>query len=146
MFKFCLLFLFLKFAKSSNENLMKLFHQSNIVPDVIAKTPEALLKVHYPDHGPVHPGSTLTFDQVQQRPNLSWENVSKNGLYTLYMVNPDVPSREEPVEAEWQHWTVHNIPGNQLEKGTKNRRPKFLLIFKGAERVWTKLITSVEQV
>ena len=98
------LFIFLLFSQSFSQDLKRSFHESNIVPDVIAKTPDELLKVTYPKLGEVVPGSTLTYDEILQKPQLSW-NVDPDTLYTLYMVNPDVPSREEPLEAEWQHWT-----------------------------------------
>ena len=50
-------------------------------------------------------------------PKLKWKGADPNKFYTLFLVNPDVPSRDEPLEAEWQHWTVHNIPGDRISKG-----------------------------
>ena len=91
-------------------------HAGNIVPDVIAKSPNGLLQINYPGVGPVIPGSTLYLDEVQKKPKVKWANVNKDAYYTLYFVNPDVPSRSFPIEAEWQHWTVHNIPGQSNVK------------------------------
>ena len=105
-------------AQMSAFQLKKAFEEGGVVPDVIALTPEELLDLSYPVKGPVKPGDTLTLDQVQEKPTLSWTVDNPTDLFTLYMVNPDVPSREEPSEAEWQHWTVHNIPGNDIAKGT----------------------------
>ena len=98
------------------EDLKNLFHEHQIVPDVIAKTPDNLLEVSYANQDYVKPGSTLDINQVLEKPSLKWKNTDSKSLYTLYLVNPDVPSRDEPLEAEWQHWTVHNIPGDQLER------------------------------
>ena len=35
----------------------------------------------------------------------------------MYFVTPDVPSRYDPLESEWQLWAVHNIPGDQIDQG-----------------------------
>ncbi|CAG8724029.1 17124_t:CDS:2, partial [Dentiscutata heterogama] len=32
--------------------------------------------------------------------------------FTLMMVDPDAPSRKDPVKGEWRHWIVGNIPSN----------------------------------
>ena len=62
------------------------------------------MNVTYPGLGQIKPGSTLAYSEIQERPELVWK-ADPNSLYTMYMVNPDVPSRKEPEEAEWQHWT-----------------------------------------
>lgn len=35
------------------------------------------------------------------------------------MVDPDVPSYQNPIEKEWRHWVVGNIPGKILQEGLK---------------------------
>jgi large subunit ribosomal protein L35 len=46
---------------------------------------------------------------------------SAGNLYTLLMVDPDAPSRENPVKRSWLHWMVVNIPGHDI-KGMKGAR------------------------
>ena len=104
---------------SESDELKSLFHKSHIIPDVIARTPENLLQVTYNGKA-VHPGDVLFKNQVVQKPDIRWRPLNKSALYTLYLVNPDVPSRFEPYEAEWQHWTVHNILGSQMNSGNGN--------------------------
>jgi hypothetical protein len=75
------------------------------------------LKIVYYQLQTLIPGSTLAKEEITNQPNIRWENANSKSLYTLYLVNPDVPSRDEPLEAEWQHWTVHNIHGDRLTSG-----------------------------
>ena len=35
------------------------------------------------------------------------------------MVDPDAPSRDNPTAAQWLHWLVVNIPGEERNIGTK---------------------------
>ena len=83
---------------------------------MIARTPDNLLQVEYNGIA-INPGDVLSKNQVVQKPEIRWRPINESALYTLYLVNPDVPSRFEPYEAEWQHWTVHNIPGIQKASG-----------------------------
>ena len=46
-----------------------------------------------------------------------FSHLDPKALYTLYLVTPDVPSRFDPLESEWQLWSVHNIPGDQIDQG-----------------------------
>ena len=105
--------------KSDTNELKTLFHKSHIIPDVIARTPDNLLQVEYNGIA-INPGDVLSKNQVVQKPEIRWRPINESALYTLYLVNPDVPSRFEPYEAEWQHWTVHNIPGIQKNSGFEN--------------------------
>jgi phosphatidylethanolamine-binding protein (PEBP) family uncharacterized protein len=38
-------------------------------------------------------------------------------LITLFVTDPDAPSRAEPSKREVLHWLVVNIPGNEIKKG-----------------------------
>lgn len=40
-----------------------------------------------------------------------------NTQKSLYVSDPDAPSRNEPKFREWHHWLVVNIPGNDVSKG-----------------------------
>jgi len=36
-------------------------------------------------------------------------------MYTIAMVDPDAPSRENPSAAQWNHWLVTNVDGATLQ-------------------------------
>ncbi|XP_061395643.1 protein D3-like [Musca vetustissima] len=89
---------------------------SGIIPDIIDEKPGAAAKVVY--HGGVNVefGKELTPTQVKDQPEVSWE-AEDGALYTLLMVDPDAPSRQEPSYREALHWLVINIPGNKVSNG-----------------------------
>ncbi len=57
---------------------------------------------------------------MQMQPSVTWE-AEPNSFYTLLMTDPDAPSRKNPVNGEWKHWLVVNIPGNKLSEGEVKR-------------------------
>lgn len=61
-------------------------------------------------------GAELTPTAVKDIPNVSWE-CEKDVLYTLMMVDPDAPSRQDPKFGEVRHWLVVNIPENSISDG-----------------------------
>ncbi|XP_018790299.1 PREDICTED: phosphatidylethanolamine-binding protein homolog F40A3.3-like [Bactrocera latifrons] len=89
---------------------------SGIVPDIIDNKPKGLLQVTYPSGVEVELGKELTPTQVKDQPTVRWE-AEDNALYTLFMVDPDAPSRAEPIYREILHWLVINIPGNKVAEG-----------------------------
>lgn len=46
-----------------------------------------------------------------------WSADSKS-LYAITMTDPDAPSAKSPTNADWLHWMIVNIPGNNIKKGT----------------------------
>ena len=61
-------------------------------------------------------GNELTPTQVKNKPQVQW-NAQSGKLYSLLMVDPDAPSRANPIRREFKHWAVINIPENHVEKG-----------------------------
>lgn len=61
-------------------------------------------------------GQVVTPTQVQNQPKVAW-TASADKLYTVMMMDPDAPSRENPSFAQWYHWGVINVPGNDIDKG-----------------------------
>lgn len=53
------------------------------------------MKVSYPNGVIVKLGEELTPTQVKKTPWVTWE-AEENAFYTLIMVDPDAPSRENP--------------------------------------------------
>jgi len=91
-----------------------------VVPDVVPSAPAATATINWgPSASAVqcNLGNELTPTQVADIPtNVMWSG-SNEKLYTLLLVDPDAPSRKEPKFRNWRHWTIVNIPGNDLAKG-----------------------------
>lgn len=54
--------------------------------------------------------------QVRDQPAVTWP-ASSDGYYTLIMIDPDMPNTIHPVDREFLHWMVVNIPGNLVSLG-----------------------------
>ena len=55
--------------------------------------------------------------QAQNPPSVKWKVRSPCSWYAIFMMDPDAPSRKNPAKREWYHWSVINIPGNEIKKG-----------------------------
>ena len=65
----------------------------------------------------VNLGNELTLTQVKDEPShISWPHDGES-LYTLVMVDPDAPSRTDPVRGQCIHWLVVSIPSNKASDG-----------------------------
>ena len=53
----------------------------------------------------------MTAFQVKSEPKVKYVNAKNDGAYLLMMVDPDAPSRENPIKRSWLHWMVINIKG-----------------------------------
>lgn len=74
------------------------------------------IKVLYPSGVSANLGNVLTPKSVKDTPMLTWN--SENGaFYTLLLVDPDAPSRQNPKFREYRHWLVMNIPGLSIDQG-----------------------------
>lgn len=74
------------------------------------------LQVIFRSGAAVHLGNTLTPTQTICKPQVVWR-AKPEAYYTLVMVDPDAPSRQNPKMRELRHWTVVNIPGSAVGKG-----------------------------
>lgn len=109
--------------------------KQRIVPDVIDILPADVVQVSFPSdvldqliislpiqvtycNGlQVAAGNELTPSQVSKAPcNVSW-SADGSSLYTLIMVDPDAPSRDQPSLGEFIHWLVINIKDNDVSTG-----------------------------
>lgn len=54
--------------------------------------------------------------EVQTAPVVNWD-ANPSSYYTLAMVDPDAPSRADPLYREVEHWLVVNIPGDEIANG-----------------------------
>jgi len=87
-----------------------------VVPELISKFPEKYIHLSF-DKKEIHAGEELTPTQVKSAPEVSYENSAKV-YYTLLMVDPDAPSRQNNTLKWVKHWLVVNIPGDNVAKGT----------------------------
>ncbi|KAK3595327.1 hypothetical protein CHS0354_004482 [Potamilus streckersoni] len=94
------------------------FKNDGVVPEVINEVPPKLLQVQYGSID-VLPGMILTPAWVKDPPTVEYQG-EDGAYYTLIMLDPDAPSRMNPVSREWQHWLVTNIPGSDIKQGQEN--------------------------
>nr|XP_018905840.1 PREDICTED: protein D1-like isoform X2 [Bemisia tabaci]XP_018905841.1 PREDICTED: protein D1-like isoform X2 [Bemisia tabaci] len=96
-------------------------HRDKIIPDLptLDKCPEHLLKVVYEDEFTVSFGNTLRSAVATVVPEkVSWcSDEPKLTFHTIVFVDLDVMSQEQPIEREWLHWIVGNIPDDRLQSG-----------------------------
>lgn len=130
------------------------FVTSELVPDVIDAPPENELKVDFGNGNSVSYGNELTPTQVSKQPSLSWPAESGQ-LFTVFMVDPDAPSRTNTSLREYLHFMVGNVPDNDMDKGTTlapymgSAPPKdsgfhryTLLVYKQPGKIETSAISS----
>ncbi|KAI5635529.1 phosphatidylethanolamine-binding protein domain-containing protein [Phthorimaea operculella] len=100
------------------ETLSEAFMKYGVVPDAVKVPPSAYLKVKFPNGGSeAKLGNELTPDEASLSPHINWPE-DPNLLYTVIMIDPDAPSRTNPVRRNYLHWLVGNIPGKNMIKGT----------------------------
>ncbi|KAF9142281.1 hypothetical protein BGX30_002989 [Mortierella sp. GBA39] len=86
--------------------------QDGIIPDVLDSFhSKTLLTVSYGSNKEVALGNTLSVQETQQAPQVSFQAESPSDQYTLIMTDPDAPSRKDPTMREYRHWVVANISG-----------------------------------
>lgn len=87
-----------------------------VVPDVIPENPANEVNVKFGEKL-VELGETLTPAEVVEQPTEIKFESEADALYTLVLVDPDVPSRKKPSGKNYRHWVVGNIPGDKIEDG-----------------------------
>ncbi|CAI5472369.1 unnamed protein product [Closterium sp. Yama58-4] len=103
---------FLHFASDSMEASHEALAKGKVIGDVLDDfVPSLDIKVKYGGRE-VRNGDELTPSEAAEAPYVELAGRHENGdLYTLVMSDPDAPSPDNPVAAEWLHWLVVNIPG-----------------------------------
>lgn len=102
---------------TTKKGVMDIFMHNKIIPDVITKASPDLniLQVAFGNEQ-ISAGQELSPSLARTAPNVNW-SADNNQLYTLIMVDPDAPNREEHTFRNWLHWLITNIPGNNLHQG-----------------------------
>ena len=97
------------------------FQYSEVIPDVVGSfVPMADLNLTYADGAVVEYGKLIAPSRVATPPGVAFNlepDRDARTLHTLLMVDPDVPFRDRPVDGEWVHWLVYDIPGNDTARG-----------------------------
>lgn len=97
-------------------DINQMFAEHDIVPVLIDDAPLVFAKVAYRSKLLVDAGKELTPAEVRDAPKVEWD-ADPVVFYTLVMIDPDSPSRTEPLNREFAHWLVGNIPGKHVEQG-----------------------------
>lgn len=80
------------------EKWRQTFKEHGIQPDVLRKIPEHLVKIKTkPDGKLIETASTHSISELREMPTFEWDS-KKGSIYSLFLLNPDVPNREEPFE------------------------------------------------
>ena len=92
---------------------LEVFEKNGVFEDVLgAFVPEAPLQVRYGAHAVdgAAAAPVLTPAQTRAAPTtLACRGVAADAQYTLLMVDPDPPSRQNPVYRAWLHWAVTDV-------------------------------------
>lgn len=111
-----LLIVFLAYCRLSSSQLVESsFRSAGIVSDVLDRAPSDLLEVKY-ENSSANLGNELTPTQVLSSPTVSWPVYNHTAIYTLIMIDPDVPSRVNR-SVKMKVWLVGNIEGNNIATG-----------------------------
>ncbi|XP_072934798.1 protein D2-like [Epargyreus clarus] len=85
-----------------------------LIPDV---TPLNYIIVKYSSRLQVVLGNVFGLNQVQEEPIYVGFYACPERYYTLFMLDPDVPSRTNTSLANVRHWHVGNIPADNVTAG-----------------------------
>lgn len=87
-----------------------------VVPDVIDFVPEQSIRITYENNVRVREGTKINNIKLTQRPDVRY-NSRRGQLYTLMMVDPDIPLVAAPLLSQYLHWMVINIPRDFINDG-----------------------------
>ncbi|KAH9846903.1 PEBP-like protein [Lenzites betulinus] len=101
--------------------------REQIIPDVLpvapALTPSVLFSVVYPNGAEANLGNELSVADTQDEPeirlaalNAPWDQPAgaAEASYTLAMLDPDAPSRAQPLYRTFRHWVITGMKGPAL--------------------------------
>nr|XP_018915347.1 PREDICTED: OV-16 antigen-like [Bemisia tabaci]XP_018915349.1 PREDICTED: OV-16 antigen-like [Bemisia tabaci] len=93
-----------------------LLKKDGIIPDVIKYAPNDTVQVVYNNNETVVDfGNELTFKDVKNAPTfVDWFLHDEYEVYTLMLLGPDSPTRENPSNRCYKHWLVANIPEERI--------------------------------
>jgi len=92
------------------------FSQAGLVPNVIPAPPANVLEAVYAKA--LQPGERLHSLDVRSAPKIRYlQEVQDGDFFSLLMIDPDYPKRENPVDAAYIHWLIPNINHDSMRRG-----------------------------
>ncbi|CAO3598787.1 unnamed protein product [Absidia cylindrospora] len=100
-------------------NMQHALKEAGVIPDVIDEGFQSniLLSVKYGDKD-VAIGNHFTTGQTAEAPQVQFIPAEEDAEYSLFLVDPDAPTRSDPKYGPWRHWVAVNIPGSQQDQVT----------------------------
>lgn len=93
------------------------FSTAKIIPEVVDHiSDQATLKITMDGHE-VHNGQEVSLDALAAEPQVRITGCSSSDVFTLVMVDPDMPSPSKPKYKDTLYWMVSNIKGGNVEGG-----------------------------
>ncbi|CAN7985434.1 unnamed protein product, partial [Ixodes hexagonus] len=89
-----------------------LLETSHIVPDVICAVPQGVVHVKY-SNAEVCMGNTISPQEARNKPEVTFDAQGQSPPFALVMVDPDAPSRSNPIYRSWLHWLTVNAPSSE---------------------------------
>ncbi|KAI7865292.1 phosphatidylethanolamine-binding protein [Spinellus fusiger] len=103
-----------EFNKAPRDKLMERTTQMNVIPDVVPLgfTAKVELEIRVKEgEAPIVPGVFVKPDETVERPEMRVTNFhTDTRLYTLMLVDPDVPDVAQRTYQQYCHWLVTNMP------------------------------------
>ncbi|WIA10772.1 hypothetical protein OEZ85_010941 [Tetradesmus obliquus] len=91
--------------------------REKVVPDVVdACSDKAAFKAVFGDKM-VMPGDVLSINDIGNEPKIEITQCSPGGIYSLLMLDPDMPSPHKPEYKDVLIWMVNNIKKNDFDSG-----------------------------
>lgn len=87
-----------------------------VVPEIISVSPQIFMEILYPTGAIAKTGNELTPSQVNDIPLIYWKADAEQ-FYTVIMLAPDSPTRDNPIYGNIVHWLIVNVPGHRVEEG-----------------------------
>lgn len=88
-----------------------------VFPDVVPPfKPRINLIVEFAEGALLSRGNTFNPTHASAKPSVQY-HVRGNRWYSLLLLDPDFPSRAQPLARSWVHWFVANIPGSAVHSG-----------------------------
>ncbi|KAG9302723.1 hypothetical protein G9A89_000871 [Geosiphon pyriformis] len=114
---------------TSSSAVLSVLKNTQVIPDVIDEFQElTTLAVAYGGVSPLRSreneqeegsldvtiGNEISMEAAAEAPRIWFmpEENKADSQYALLMVDPDAPSRSNPINGEWRHWVIGNIPAN----------------------------------
>ena len=100
-------------------SILSALKREQIIPDVLPEstfTPSVLFSVVFPNGAEVNLGNYIDVNETQDEPEIRfaalngpWDDAGE-ASYTLAMLDPDAPSRADPIYRTFRHWVVCIAP------------------------------------